>query len=48
MPLTARNRFGGMSVNGLAANATLVNGHGRLTAVDGRGRYRLENRFGRG
>jgi len=46
LPLEAKNLFGDTAVSGLVGGATIENGHGLLTATDGRGRYRLENQFG--
>lgn len=46
MPLHVRNSFGNVSVSGAKADATIINGHGTLTASDGGGRHFLENSFG--
>ena len=44
--MTLRNRFGDVAVTGMKGGGSIVNASGRVTAVDGSGRYRLENRFG--
>lgn len=46
MPLHLRNSFGHVSVSGIKVDATIINGHGTLTASDGAGRQSLENSFG--
>ena len=46
VPLNLQNRFGDISVTGMKGGGTIVNASGRITAVDGSGRFDLENRFG--
>ena len=46
MPLSARNKFGDVTVVGLKAASTIVGANGQLAFSDGRGRQRLENAFG--
>lgn len=43
MPLSARNKFGDVTVVGLKAASTIVGANGQLAFSDGRGRQRLEN-----
>lgn len=45
-PLEVRNSFGGISVAGIKAGATLTNSHGDLELRDSRGVERLANSFG--
>jgi hypothetical protein len=47
LPLSLRNRFGDVAVTGMKAGGSIVNASGRVTAIDGGGRYTIENRFGR-
>jgi hypothetical protein len=46
MPVNLRNRFGDVAVTGMKGGGSIVNAGGRVTAVDGGGRYDIENRFG--
>jgi len=46
MPLNLRNRFGDVNVSGMKGGGSIVNASGRVTAMDGAGRYYIENRFG--
>jgi DUF4097 and DUF4098 domain-containing protein YvlB len=46
MPVSLRNRFGDVNVSGMKGGGSIVNASGRVTAVDGSGRYEIENRFG--
>jgi DUF4097 and DUF4098 domain-containing protein YvlB len=46
LPLDVRNRFGDISVSGMKGGAAIVNASGRVSAIDGAGRYDVENRFG--
>ena len=46
MPLSARNKFGDVTVEGLKAGATIVNSNGKVAFSDGRGGQRIENSFG--
>jgi len=46
LPLNLRNRFGDVAVTGMKAGGSIVNASGRVTALDGSGRYDIENRFG--
>jgi hypothetical protein len=46
MPVNLRNRFGNVSVSGMKSGGSIVNASGRVTAVDGSGRFSIENRFG--
>ena len=46
LPVTLRNRFGDVTVTGMKGGGSIVNASGRVTAVDGSGRYDIENRFG--
>jgi putative adhesin len=45
-PLSVRNKFGEISVEGLKASATLSNANGSTSFRDGRGTQKLENAFG--
>lgn len=45
-PLEVRNSFGGVSVAGIKAGATLTNSHGDLELRDSQGIQRLANSFG--
>jgi hypothetical protein len=46
LPVNLRNRFGDVAVTGMKAGGSIVNASGKVTAVDGGGRYDIENRFG--
>ena len=46
LPVSLRNRFGDIAVSGMKGGASIVNASGRVTAVDGAGRFDIENRFG--
>ena len=46
MPVSVRDRFGDVSVDGLKANATVVNSNGKVTFRDGKGSQKIENSFG--
>src|SRR6185295_8016685 len=46
LPVNLRNRFGDIAVSGMKGGGSIVNASGRVTAVDGGGRYDIENRFG--
>jgi hypothetical protein len=46
MPLSARNRFGDISVENLKANGTISNANGKVVFRNGRGEQKLENAFG--
>jgi DUF4097 and DUF4098 domain-containing protein YvlB len=46
LPLNLRNRFGDVAVAGMKSGGSIVNASGRVTAIDGSGRYDIENRFG--
>ena len=46
LPVNLRNRFGDVAVTGMKGGASIVNASGRVTAVDGGGRFDIENRFG--
>jgi hypothetical protein len=46
LPVNLRNRFGDVAVTGMKGGGSIVNASGRVTAVDGSGRFDLENRFG--
>jgi DUF4097 and DUF4098 domain-containing protein YvlB len=46
LPLDVRNQFGDVSVIGMKGGAAIVNASGRVSTVDGAGRYDVENRFG--
>ena len=46
LPVTLRNSFGDVAVSGMKGGGSIVNASGRVTAVDGSGRYDIQNRFG--
>jgi hypothetical protein len=46
LPVNVRNRFGDVALTGMKSGGSIVNASGRVTAVDGSGRFYLENRFG--
>ena len=46
LPVRLRNRFGDVSVAGMKGGGSIANASGRVTVVDGSGRYDIENRFG--
>jgi hypothetical protein len=45
-PLSARDKFGDVSVEGLKAAGEIVNANGRVSFRDGRGTQKIENAFG--
>src|SRR4030095_7445083 len=45
-PLSARNKFGDISVEGLKAASEIANANGRVAFRDGKGVQRIENAFG--
>jgi hypothetical protein len=46
LPVVVRNRFGDVAVTGMKGGGSIINASGRVTAIDGSGRYDIENRFG--
>jgi hypothetical protein len=45
-PLSARNKFGDITVEGLKAAGEIVNANGRVSFRDGKGTQKIENAFG--
>jgi len=46
MPVTARNKFGDVVVDGVKADTTVSNANGKVAVHDGKGAARLETSFG--
>jgi hypothetical protein len=46
MPVTVRNKFGDINVDGLKADATLSTSNGRVAFHDGKGTLRIDTSFG--
>ena len=46
MPVSVRNKFGDVSVDGLKADATVSNTNGKVTFHDGKGTQRIDTSFG--
>jgi hypothetical protein len=46
VPVNLRNRFGDVVVTGMKGGGSVVNASGRVSAIDGGGRFDLENQFG--
>jgi DUF4097 and DUF4098 domain-containing protein YvlB len=46
LAVNLHNRFGDIAVAGMKGGGSISNASGKITAVDGSGRYDIENRFG--
>jgi len=46
MPVTARNRFGDVTIDGVKADTTVSNANGKVAVHDGKGMSRIDTSFG--
>src|SRR4030095_7216247 len=46
MPVTARNKFGDVTIDGVKADTTVSNSNGKVAVHDGKGTSRIDTSFG--